>query len=158
MIAGQSPMFSAMLADHVAEIQTLTAGPDVVSSDGVRTRVMHYELNPMVWKPIEDLLQIACPGLIRYTDTVYFSTELPGWQFTTEWAGVPGISHNAIQIEGHGRCEDDGPMGCRVLYEMRVRCTLPLVGGMIERTITDGFERTCRQVPGVMQTYFSSWG
>lgn len=154
MLAGDDPRFSALLAVELAEVRSLTLGAVAELGDGVLVRRLQYELDPMVWRAIQDVLQVACPGLVRYTDTVYYSKATPGWRFTSEWAGVPGIPPSVVSIQGSGECEDDGPMGCRVTYEARVRCTIPIVGRMVERLIGEAFERTCRQVPGVMQKYF----
>jgi hypothetical protein len=160
LMVGGEPMFSRLMQDMVPEIASIEAGVESRISAGhsnLRTRVIHYQLDPMVWEPLRLLLQSAMPGAIKYSDTVIYRTDLPGWDFRTEWEGVPGINPSCVQVLGGARVFDDGPLGCFINYEVVIKCTLPLVGKMVERAVCDGFRKTCQQMPQVVQKYFVMW-
>jgi len=159
MLAGSHPLFSELLVAEMPEIAALNVGAATRCSATDATAMMRglaYTLDPMVWEPIRAVLQVAAPGLISYTDYIQFHTDRPGWVCRTEWSGVPGIPPDAVQIAVRMRATDDA-VGCRLDYELAVRCTLPLVGGLVERSIAATFQRTCQRLPRVMQAYFSAF-
>jgi hypothetical protein len=155
LIVGGDPRFSRVMVDEVPEIVSLVAGPPtlVPGHPTLWTRAMHYELDPMVWEPLKALLKVAAPGMVRYTDTVVYRSDLPGWDFATECAATQGMLATT-EVRGGGRVYDDGPLGARIEYDVLVVCQLPLVGRLVERVVADTFERTCQRLPQVMQRYF----
>ncbi len=160
LLVGNEPLFTMMMADQTPQIAKVKADESTRCSatrPTMRSRLVNYELDPMVWAPLQTALQVAVPGLIRYTDTVLYRTDMPGWSFESAWEGVPGIDPRTIQIKGGARVTEDGPMGCRVHYTVTVKCTLPLVGGVVERAVVDGFHDTCRGMSRLLQDYAVVW-
>jgi hypothetical protein len=157
LLVGSSKMFSNLMQEMLPEIESVESNTASVKQPGVLTRNVDYELNPMVWEPLHKVLQVAAPGLIHYTDTLTYLADRPGWDFVTEWAGVPGISPSCVKVSGGARIADDGPFGAVITYEMHIKCTLPLVGGLVERTVAQGFQKTCEQIPKVIQKYYVMW-
>jgi hypothetical protein len=153
LMVGQFPRFTALMARETPEIASVAAGPTWELGEQL-CRTVAYELDPMVWAPIQRILEVGAPGLIRYTDLVTFRRDAPGWQFVSEWAGVPGISPSSVAIHGAAIVEDDGPFGCRVHYEAHVECTIPIVHRLVAEAVLDGFRRTCQRMPAVLQAYF----
>lgn len=158
LLVGSQPLYSKVMQDMVPELATVEPQPAArvsKQSPHVYTRIVRYELDPMVWEPLRIALQTAAPGAIRYTDTLVFAASQ--WRFVAEWDGVPGIRSSCIKVSGQANAVDDGPFGCVVHYECNVECTLPLVSKLVEQTICQGFKRTCDQIPQVMQKYYVMW-
>lgn len=159
MLVGSYPLFTAMMADELPEVDQLTPGMAARcdrDDPTVLCRELKYELNAVVWEPLQAILQVAAPGLISYNDVVRFSTVRPGFVVRTEWAGAPGIPGRSLQVVSSMTAVDDA-LGCRLSYEMAVRCTLPLVGGLIQRTIGDSYQKTIERVPRVIQRYYAAF-
>lgn len=160
LLVGNEALFTRLMADRVPQIASVRASQATQCSRSkptLRSRLVHYELDPMVWEPLRLVLQTAVPGLITYTDTVTYRTDMPGWAFVSEWGGVPGIDASNIQIHGGARVTEDGPMGCRVHYDVNVECRLPLVANLVEQAIVKGFRETCMAMPRLFQHHAVMW-
>jgi hypothetical protein len=160
MLVGSYPLFSAMLAEEMPEVDGLVPGSVAqcnIDDPSVLCREIRYELNAVVWEPLRAMLQVAAPGLIRYNDIVHFSTKYPGFRCRTDWPGVPGIDAKSIQVVSSMTGVDDF-IGCQLTYIMSVKCTIPIIGTLIEKIIADAYRRTVERVPRVVQKYYSVFG
>ncbi|RMG95814.1 MAG: DUF2505 domain-containing protein [Deltaproteobacteria bacterium] len=93
-------------------------------------------------------------GALAYTERNVFRARDSAMEVET----IPSVLPDKLESRGVYRVEPAGPGRCLRIYEGEVRCTLPLVGGKVEKQLVSEIEESYRKATDFTRRFLAERG